>query len=422
MKPIKCSIAFLLVLMLLLSFSPMTSFVGLKLFPKAQAYNVGDTIQFGTYPQTIVDETIELKAALNAATWKSYKYFSGKGSIDDGKMTQSDYMCFADFFLEECKYRAVSFSQYRPRWTGFESTVENTYQDENGYEPNIVYYFRYEPLTWKVLDPTIGLIVCDRLIDSQPYQNTVYNVYNSYESSIYANDYPTSTIRQWLNIDFYQTAFSKDQRSNIKKTQLNNDAYSTTYSQYNSDSTNDKLFLLSFDDLKNTDYGFNLNPYSGDIKRTAKGTDYAKCQGLYVYEDGSFSDTWKSKWWSRSPGNAGRQAAQIGTSGIVGGTGIVNDTSIGVRPACCMFDLLSNITLNESLFSSHEHKAGEVYIENTVEATCIQGGHFDNVVYCEECGEEIDREVIETKPIGHNYINHDKKVPTCTEIYLHCCG
>ena len=36
------------------------------------AVAVGDTIQFGTYPQTKVNETTALKNAADAAVWKSY--------------------------------------------------------------------------------------------------------------------------------------------------------------------------------------------------------------------------------------------------------------------------------------------------------------------------------------------------------------
>ena len=38
----------------------------------ASAWNVGDTIEFGTYPQTKVSETAALRNAANAATWASF--------------------------------------------------------------------------------------------------------------------------------------------------------------------------------------------------------------------------------------------------------------------------------------------------------------------------------------------------------------
>ena len=84
----------------------------------AQAYSVGDTIEFGTYPQTKVTDA-NLIASLDSAekTWTSYRYYSGTGSSDyDGLQEPGDWMRFADFFYAGEKYRAVTFDLYRPRW------------------------------------------------------------------------------------------------------------------------------------------------------------------------------------------------------------------------------------------------------------------------------------------------------------------
>ena len=56
------------------------------------AYSVGDTIYYGTYPQT--DVTAQLGSVLNSqsGTWKSYGYYSGTGSFSNGQMTPSDFM------------------------------------------------------------------------------------------------------------------------------------------------------------------------------------------------------------------------------------------------------------------------------------------------------------------------------------------
>ena len=108
-------ISALLAVCLTLTAAPLTVFPGLELAPRAQAYSMGDHIQFGTYPQSrVTDET--LIAQLNAApkTWKSYNYYSGTGDWNDGQMAPSDYMRFADFFVGSAKYRAVTFSEYRP--------------------------------------------------------------------------------------------------------------------------------------------------------------------------------------------------------------------------------------------------------------------------------------------------------------------
>ena len=101
------------------------------------------------------------------------------------------------------------------------------------------------------------------------------------------------------------------------------------------------------------------------------------------------------------------------------------------------------------------HTANDPVEENRVDATCTEDGSYDIVVYC-NCGEELSREtivlpavkhnygegpvqivdatcttpIIETyvcvdcgyvlekvgEALGHDYINHDAKAPTCTEI------
>lgn len=71
-------------------------------------------------------------------------------------MKQGDWMKYADITLDGEKYRAVRFTAYRPDFIGdLASTTNGSYsmQDDNGYKLNTVYYFKYEPLKWRVLDP-----------------------------------------------------------------------------------------------------------------------------------------------------------------------------------------------------------------------------------------------------------------------------
>lgn len=70
-------------------------------------------------------------------------------------------------------FRAVTFSEYRPGSSGGLKGDVYSNQNDNGYHPNNVYYFKYEPLTWRVLDPDEGYIMCDNAIDSQAFQNFV---------------------------------------------------------------------------------------------------------------------------------------------------------------------------------------------------------------------------------------------------------
>ena len=271
----------------------------------------GSIINFGSYPQSKVTDSATI-SALDSITknWKSYNYYSGTGELDNGNMASSDYMLYADFLYGGEKYRAVTFSEYRPYCTGY--TQSNAYQDDNGYYTNNIYYFKYEPLKWRVLDAVTGLVVCDSIIDSQAYNN--YILYSGSEywgdsnKMHYASNWEYSSLREWLNTDFYNTAFSKTQQGRIKE--LTRENKSTYNSKYDSNPTSDKITLLSYDDVLNTSYGFSSSSSTNDTARQRKGTDYAKCQGLYV--SSSYGGTF---WWRlRSPYYSG-SAAGVGTDG-----------------------------------------------------------------------------------------------------------
>lgn len=51
----------------------------------------------------------------------------------------------------------------------------------------------------------------------------------------------------------------------------------------------------------------------------------------------------------------------------------------------------------------HKHTPMAAVKEDIIEPTCTKTGHYDSVVYCEECGKEISRETKTTAALGHNY-------------------
>ena len=269
------------------------------------AEKTGDIIKFGSYPQSrVTDEAIIDGLDSQSLSWKSYNYYSGTGSWDDGNMKPSDYMKYADIVFNGNKYRAVTFSKYRPYWTGNTSSPSNTQQNDNGYYTGNVYYFKYEPLKWRVLDASTGLVVCDSVIDSQAYNNYFLSsngeYYGDSGKNHYASDWENSSLRKWLNEDFYNTAFSKLQQDRIQT--LTRENKSPCVSEYDSNPTSDKITLLSYWDALNTSYGFSSSNSTEDTARQRKGTDYAKCQGLHVNTSSNYGGT--SWWWLRSPGSS----------------------------------------------------------------------------------------------------------------------
>jgi hypothetical protein len=395
--------------------------------------NIFNTIEFGSYPQSQVTDD-NLVSILNSLPkeWISYEYYSGTGSWGDGQMSPSDYMKFADVKFNDAKYRAVFFTQYRPDTTGYICSAENSYQDENNFYINTVYWFKYEPLRWSVLDSDKGLVVCENIVDSQAYNNMIYYIDNTaFQNSRcenYANDYTTSSIREWLNTEFYETAFNDIEKLHIQES-----------FQFNNVMTNDKIFLLSNEQITNNELRFSSDASDCDRARRAQQTDYAKCQGLY-----SYNSTNNAFWWIGSP-NGSSGAYYVSYCGTSNNVTNVNRTSKGIRPAM----VLSYETINPECTHSYSsvvilptctdsgyttytcsvcgdtytsdfvdalgHTDGETVEENYVAPTCTETGSKDNVTYCTVCDAETSRKEIIIDATGHTEEEIPAVAPTCTE-------
>ena len=302
---------------------------------------VGDIVEFGSYPQSEVKDPALLEK-LNAQelNWISYGYYSGTGDYNDGKMKSGDWMKYADIIFEGKKYRAVTFSEYRPERTNDINSTENSEQDENGYTINNVYFFKYESLKWRVLNPLDGFLMCENLIDCQAFNNTVYfdegldDFYQDVSCKAYANNYKVSSIRSWLNGSFYDIAFIADEYVKIKSTNLDNSCWTSDSHKYDGENTDDKIFLLSYSTITNESYGF-LGTYGSDPYRSSICTDYAECQGLRVHFE--FKDyNGDSNWLLRSSGDvSGSEGSCIGVEGTLSpmDPAIGVNCNTGIRPA-----------------------------------------------------------------------------------------
>ena len=306
MKKVLCTA---LVILMCLTNAPLGGFVVLDFTAKAAEYQVGDIIEFGSYPQSEVkDET--LIAELNALApewgdWTSYGYYSGAGMNTSevknyGTMVQGDWMRYTDVDFEGERYRGVKFTQYRPGGTFYTSSdTYGRYQDSNGYYVGTTYWFEFEPIKWKIINPDTGTVMSELLLDAQPYSNAIYfnpNVcegeetdwqydlyayFNDFEYSNYASDYETSSIRQWLNNDFYGLAFTDTAKKEISVSEVKDAGYSNVVI---SNTTYDKIYLLSYGETGGL--GTRLENEGGIGHGKTQPTDYAKCQG------GGNSDTW----------------------------------------------------------------------------------------------------------------------------------
>ncbi len=300
--------------------------------------NSGKVIEFGSYPQSLVTAS-EMISELNKQdlSWNSYGYYSGNGSLNSAE--KGDWMKYSDVSFEGNKYRAIIFSQYRPQTSFSVSDVDSSSQDYNGYFPNNIYWFKFEPIKWRVLDSNSGLLLCEYIIDSQPFNYSYFydgegdmydSAFGDKSYTTFANNYPASSIRKWLNVDFYNTAFNEEEKSNITKAICENKASDADYPLFDCETTEDYVFLLSKSEVCNSDYGFASNYSNWDEARRAQGTDYAKSQGLMISDSSKFYNN--SHWWLRTPGDDSPDACYIDEVGY--GTEKYCDLSNkGVRPA-----------------------------------------------------------------------------------------
>lgn len=350
---------------------------------------VGDIVTFGSYPQSKVTDSGTLSALDKISkSWISYGYYSGTGPWDNGQMKPSDYMKYADISYNGSKYRAVTFSKYRPWYTGLTSSSGNTYQYDNGYYTGNIYYFKFEPLKWRILDPEEGLVMCESIIDSQAFNNYLLKssggYYGNSSKTFYASDYAQSSIRAWLNDDFYNTAFTNAEKSKIEFSKCENK--STKSSTYDSETTYDKIFLLSYWDAINSSYGFS-SKYTYDTARRAQGTDYAKCQGLCVDTETDSSYYGNSDWRLRSPGDS-YITWSVSNGGHVYNCLNSDFTSLGVRPAL-KFNPKSTIIKSSAeniKISSTQKSETENETISFTNSSCIAGNDYIllNAYFCDE--------------------------------------
>ena len=250
----------------------------------------GDYIYFGEYPQTIKADDVTV----------------GDVADEDGYYLGSDGE----------RYAKVVADPYNSGYTfsnGSDVTSGNTY------------YFKVEPIRWRILSESDGsaLILADGII-----ANKAYDAGNN-------NNYKNSDIRAWLNGEFMNTAFGEMAQSLIETTEVDNSAYSTGYSgnQYACENTFDKVFLLSYREVVNSDYGFASSPSTYDTARRMTVSDYARSTGAYMNTSSSYFGC--GNWWLRSPfGNRSDDVRYVDDYGYAGsGNCYVDYVGYGVVPA-----------------------------------------------------------------------------------------
>ncbi len=175
------------------------------------------------------------------------------------------------------------------------------------------------PITWRVLANEGGraLLISERGLDVKPYNEKQTRV-----------TWEKSTLRQWLNSEFLNMAFTAEERALIIQVR-NKNTNSTKYRASGGNDTDDSVFLLNIDEAELY--------FKNNKERKCIPADYAKARKAF-----SDKKTGRGLWWLRSPGLNSKHAAYVHYGGVLCDLGDdVDNVRICVRPALWVQSLQS---------------------------------------------------------------------------------
>ena len=256
----------------------------------------GNYLFFGEYPQSLKADDVQI-----TATTDSRGYFLGSDGNYYAKVVAAPHSTAGDY----------KFSTGTSVGSG------------------TAYYFKVERIKWRIIEEdtenNVVTVICESIVDARRYDDAI-------------NDYASSEVRAWLNSNFYQTAFDSVQRMLIQATEVDNSLATTGYAanNYVCANTTDNIYLPSYADMVNTEYGFSSDFSAFDEARVKSVSDYSIANGAFI----SISD-WenyygKGNYLTRTPAqSASWFVRECNYRGEItdGGTN-VSTTYFGVAPMC----------------------------------------------------------------------------------------
>lgn len=267
----------------------------------AGSFRTGDYIYYGSYPQMEITSST-LKSAL-----------AERDTNENG-----------DLWFEGAHYRRAKVS-------------------------GVTRFFLWTPIKWRVLScGEDGLFVmAEDILD-----------YRQYYTSDISITWENCAFRSWLNNTFYQLAFTDTEKSGIRNAKIVNDN-NPDHGTNGGNDTWDRVFIPSYYDIVNTQYGF-VSSTGSSATRKAVQTSYAS----------SRSKDATNYWWLRTPGPYSYEACAVASDGVVSyyysfhHPIYVSDT-LGVRPA---LKLNLNSVISESERASISSDKFEIRVVNSAGA------------------------------------------------------
>lgn len=218
--------------------------------------------------------------------------------------------------------------------------LNTTYSDGKEITKNTTEYFLVEPIKWYITSTSSGkyTLLSEYVLDVQKFQISQNYCEENTDSNknkvkyIYANNYVHSIVRDYLNNEFFNKAFTSKEQRKIITSHVDNSVNSSMYADYNQKlvpvNSKDNIYLLCYKDI----YDKTID----STKLTAKVTDYAIARGCFFQTD---NDRYylNGEYWLRSIAYLHDQPLEYYWVSTVNVTGSLSKkscdtTHCGVRP------------------------------------------------------------------------------------------
>lgn len=278
------------------------------------------------YNKEFYDEAIDVFKSLNEyedseleiidCEYGKAVYLYNKGDYDGAiKAFKSlDRYEFGEEYNKECiekcyiaKFGIDFWNKYKMIKIGDEYTFGCYEQDNNAKNEK-------QPIRWIVLDKRDG---CLFLISKYALDCVQYDHSNS------AN-WEKSSLRIWLNKDFYNAAFNEEEKAKIK-TRFVCGETNSEYIMNPNCGVNNKVFLLSKTEV--------LKYFSSDNERRCAPTAYAKANGAFTDDRYKVDGKATCTWWLCSEGYKYGAAQVVDDGGVYYSGSRTNLDYICIRPA-----------------------------------------------------------------------------------------
>ncbi len=261
-------------------------------------------IKIGCITMLIISVIIVFFIVLNTVIIPNGKYNDAIASMQAGNFIEAyEALIALDGYKDSAEIADSIYTEYKVEI--MKNAKVGEYVLFGAYEQDNNLSNGKEVIEWLVLEVKDGKAL---VISKYALACNAYNTSNTDDVT-----WETCTLRQWMNNDFVDAAFSANEKSMIS---------TVTVSADNNlgNATQDQVFLLSIAEV---------NKYLDSVStRQCEPTEYAAYMGVVV--DG----TGNCRWWLRSPGYDQNDEAFVSSSGDVSYIGnAVNLSWYAIRPA-----------------------------------------------------------------------------------------